>query len=301
VKLFHVVQVGDPATKMLLEERALGAVLISYAYHRDLKRAKKGVDYMRAQGVKSLLLDCGAFTAKSSGIKISLWEYERAISVLEPDFYVQLDVIGDPARTRKNLHKMQRDGFDPIPIFTRPTPLAELDALIREGYQWIALGNLNNSGRVTSLSGLRNYLNHVFALAQTRTRLHMFGIARVNVLLQFPFYSCDTSEALKATGYGVVRELRRNSDGRSVASHMPHRDPELALRYPHLADYAVDGNVPKSGNRKARLRHNARNLDLMAEHVTRVWEMRGIHWENPTQNRPKEYATHKPDWSKLEV
>jgi hypothetical protein len=263
----------------MVEGGAVNQVLLSYAYHRDLRKAKAGVKWLRECGVKRILLDCGAFSAHTLGHKITLLDYERAICAIEPDYYVQLDVLGDPRRTYQNLGKMHRDGFDPIPIFTRPTPLSELDHLIKEGYPWIALGNLNDSGRVKSLNGLRVYMNQVFAMAEDRTRLHMFGIARVKVLLQFPFYSCDTSEALKATGYGVVRRIR--SDGGSVASVMPHRNKEELMMVPHLSDIYTDGHKVKSGNRMARLLHNADNLNRMERHITKTWKLRGIEWTDP--------------------
>ncbi len=285
MKLFHVMQTTDVQGQVLIRNRIINRVLLSYGYHQNVKQCLSMMQWYWDQGVDDLFLDCGAFSAATKGEAISMLHYMRFIDAVRNVYpgdpvYAQLDVLGDHKRTRRNLETMKKAGFNPIPIYTRGAPLEELRRLIEEeGHDYIALGNLNDFGRIKSINGLKGHLNDVFSISRDRCKLHMFGVARLKLLLEYPFFSCDTSEALKATGYGVIRSLRENGEG--VASVMVHRNKKELMKYPHLADFIIDGAKPKSGNRPVRLTHNAINLMKMERHITKTWALRGINWDEP--------------------
>jgi hypothetical protein len=276
--------------EVLIRNRIVNRILLSFAYHQNVRQCLSKLNWYWDQGVDDLFIDCGAFSVATRGDTISLLEYERFVDAVRKAYpggeehmaIAQLDVMGDAARTRRNLQRMRKDGFNPIPIFTRGASFEELENLIAEGADYIALGNLNDFGRIKNLGQLNGYLGKVFSITRDRCKLHMFGVARLNFLLQFPFYSCDTSEGLKATGYGVVRDIRE--DGQGVASIMVHRTKKELMKFPHLADFIVDGHVPHSGNRRIRLCHNTANLVKMERHLTKTWRLRGVDWDEEIDN-----------------
>ena len=90
-------------------------ILMSYAYSNDL--APWVLDQMRTNGSR-VLIDSGAFTAFSAGVKVSLEGYCGWLSKHKGtyDEYIALDVIGDHQATQDSYIKMIKMGFNPMGV-----------------------------------------------------------------------------------------------------------------------------------------------------------------------------------------
>lgn len=138
-------------TRPLVEacEQANAPVLVSFA---DIKLKTGGTSAfwrkimkpaLDRQAFRRVMLDSGAFTAFSQGIRITVQEY--AAFVLEHghlfDDVVGLDDIGgDVEYTQRNLDIMRRLGLDPIPVFHQDEDFAVLDRYLAECDGKIGIG-----------------------------------------------------------------------------------------------------------------------------------------------------------------
>lgn len=267
MRMYHAIN-QDPNVLRLAEEVPLPNILLSFAYTSPNKPEKTQAffDGMRERGTESIMLDCGAFTAHMQGGEVSLADYERAIERWQPDVYVQLDVIGDADATRANLERMRKDGFDPVPIFTRGAPWEHLRRLKAET-DYIALGNISN-GRGT-VQAMQPHLDKVFAILGPGVKTHAFGTTSGRVMLGWPFYSADSTAVLKAASYGLARELTPAGEFRNLWVNVK---PEHTWRNPDLSDALGEKNW------RARRVKSAREVEKLARHVTKVWATRGVVW-----------------------
>jgi hypothetical protein len=144
-----------------------------------------------AYNVRSWFLDSGAFTAKSTGFRIDLADYTAACRDADADEVAGLDVIGDPAATRRNLEAMWASGVPAIPTFHFGSPWAEL-AWCAAGAPKIALGGVARAGKKRV-----PWILQCFARVWPKP-VHGFGVASVDALRAVPFHSVDASSWLYA-------------------------------------------------------------------------------------------------------
>ena len=146
-----------------------------------------------------MIVDSGAFTNWKAGKETSVDEYMAFIDGLpvKPWGYFTLDRIGDPITTKDNYQTMISNGFDPIPIFTRGTPISELDSLYEQNEVvgiGVGVGSNNYLG----------YLKHV--VEQNRGRnLHWLGVAIPSMIANYKPYSCDASSWESGGRYGSIQ------------------------------------------------------------------------------------------------
>jgi hypothetical protein len=146
------------------------------------------------------LLDCGAFTAHSTGKNILLDDYCSFLEKLDLDVfaYFGLDVIGDPIKTMENYEIMLRRGFDPVPVFTYGQPVE----LIEEFYKktdYVAYGGLvgkKNTHEV--MHSIKSVMDQV-----GDRKIHLLGFTNTKMTKVFRPYSCDSSTWVNGAKYGA--------------------------------------------------------------------------------------------------
>ena len=180
------------------------SVLMSYAYPEaikwfvdELQPTPKPVRFM---------LDSGAYTAFSVGKSISVDDYMRFISDYGKQYgitdVVSLDVIGDAKASYENAVIMADAGFDVIPVFHCGSELKWLHKL-RERWNYIGIGRAGER-RGTKL----HWLYKSAFKACWPCKFHLFGCSNEPVLMEYPFYSADSSESVIAScKFGEVRSL----------------------------------------------------------------------------------------------
>ncbi len=165
-------------------------VLYSYAYEKNVS-LEKIAEY---DDMVTTYLDSGAFTAYTQGKPVDIEEYMkyvgRAQEHLDNLVYFQLDVIGDPVGTSKNLKTMMNKGLKPIPIFTRGTSIKVLDKLAQGDHELISIGG------VSFASGVREhtdgYVKYVMNRLPAKQKIHWLGYAKDSMLKAFNPYSFDS-------------------------------------------------------------------------------------------------------------
>ena len=212
------------------ETAAKPALLVSYFYFKGFEKLKAQVSF------RDWVLDSGAFSAHNSGKVIDLQAYIdfclkwQAKDTLLTEIYA-LDVIGDPEASLRNTEEMHRQGVNAIPTFHLGSPWEALEELSK--YPKIALG-----GMVRKPKNLkRSWLEQVFARAWPRS-MHAFGLASEDLLMLFPFHSCDASNwelAPSAFGqwqrYGNLRLTGGQNNLRVEVDHYLAMEKKLQHRW----------------------------------------------------------------------
>lgn len=167
----------------------MSKILVSYAYFRD----KDLAPLAEATGPAGMMFgDSGAHSARTLGIHIGLptlipWlrKWDHLLTV-----YASLDVIGAPEATWNNQKALQTEGLYPLPAYHTGESLAVLDRYIETGHRYIALGKLLGNPRPQVMAWLTRVFTHTQGSGVV---FHGFGMTVWDALLDFPFYSVDSS------------------------------------------------------------------------------------------------------------
>lgn len=135
----------------------------------------------------ALYIDSGAFTAFTQGDKVDLKEYMAWLKSppVPVERYFQLDVIGEPEATLRNLKIMQDAGLHPIPVFTR-------------GMDFDALEDIYSASDLIAVGGLvqtPNRLGYIKRLMREvgDRDIHWLGVTNPQFIARYRPYSCDSS------------------------------------------------------------------------------------------------------------
>lgn len=163
-----------------------------------------------------MMLDSGAFSAYTKGEKVNLDDYMAYIKKYEKYLtcYVNLDVIGDAEATARNQEIMEANGLKPMPVFHIGEEFVHLKRLM-DKYEYIGIGGIANlSG--TSESFI--FLNKVFDMVCDssgipQNKLHAFGITNTHAMMNYPWYSVDSTSWLYSSRMGLLYLPRRLPNG----------------------------------------------------------------------------------------
>lgn len=145
--------------------------------------SRKGWALARQYGM-TMWLDSGAFTFWKQGKPVDIQRYIKIIKAYQPEYYFNLDVVGDAAATARNQQTLEAAGLHPIPVFHMGEPIELLVELSRD-YPLIGLGG--HVGRNADA-----WFEEVFALGLP-VRYHGLGVTRRSIIDRFPLWSVDSS------------------------------------------------------------------------------------------------------------
>jgi hypothetical protein len=162
------------------------ALLVSYVYlDAFLKNQNKYV-------YRDWVMDSGAFSAWNSGTTIDLNKYiDCCAKLMESDETLTevfaLDVIGNSEASLTNCEKMWEQGVPAIPTFHPGEPDEGLTH-IAATYPKIAIGGIVGKPQSFKKRFVGNIFNKVWPKP-----IHGFGIASRDLIMTFPFASCDAT------------------------------------------------------------------------------------------------------------
>ena len=211
-----------------------------YSYVNEPKNAVRW-------GSKGLLLDSGAFSAWSKGVKIDPNALCDFIEEHKPEFAIQLDTIGDAEASWHNFVDMDKR-VDVLPVIHSGATDFQIRRVLNSK-EYICLGAI--STMQSNKDSLKKWIDHIFAFPEIRNKkIHALGIMSEDILLRYPFYSADSSSALSAVRYPV------NPDDKYLFWK------QKTQHYTRLYEDSIK-----------------RQLELQ-KHVTEVWKKRGIEWDD---------------------
>lgn len=217
-------------------------MLLSYAFYGSADLADLWQFTERHGHQLHAFADSGAFTVEAQGAAIDLGAYSDWIERHADRFaaYAVLDVIGDADATAANLASMEARGLAPIPVFHRGTPWKVLEDYCAD-YPYVAVGGMASEGSLNHPSAIMRWLIRCFQIAaDTGTVIHGFGLTRMMMLSNLPFYSADSSSWQAGVRFGsvMVFDRRAGSFKRATMS-----TPSIWRIAADLRRYGVDPEV----------------------------------------------------------
>lgn len=202
------------------------------------------------------LLDSGGYSAMMRGVNISVKEYADYLNKHKIKFAFNLD----PPDNHESLHNLYylQENTDTyiIPIFhtpewEHPKWRKVLDYYI-ENYPYIALGGI--AGREVSGGAMNKFLNYVFSKTKNKVMVHGLGCTRESILKIYPFYTVDSTSWMSCMRFGNS-SVHSNNMAKVRARKLHYLD-----RIQDEIDYWLD----------------------LEKNVSRLWEQRGVKWDNLT-------------------
>jgi hypothetical protein len=130
------------------------------------------------------------------------------------DYYANLDVIYNPELTWQSQKYLEhKHHLSPVPVVHYGTSLRWLAKYIDAGYEYIGLGGKPVNG--TSSFHYKQWLDQAFDIVASKSRLvpavkiHGFGVSSIELWLQYPYYSVDSTSIYKKSGYGWILVPRK--------------------------------------------------------------------------------------------
>lgn len=196
-------------------------ILCSFALKGALKSWKNRL--YETLGVQTIL-DSGAYSAWKTGTPTEIEDLMVEAEGNEWDEVASLDVIGSANGSRANALLMKENVDKPIlPVFHYGEPWEFLVEYKEKFNNRVALGGITSIGMPQKMK----WLGQCFARAYP-CKFHGFGIGTKEVMMAFPFISCDTASWGAVHMYGRSQavpglKIPKLGDG--------NRDDHYDLRY----------------------------------------------------------------------
>lgn len=120
-------------------------------------------------------------------------------------FYVTLDFKKDTSVVWDMQKRFESVGLRPTPVYHGDDGLDWLDKYADAGYKLIGLGTVKSARKKGSTKSFRYYLDKVFNRCQVlNLDLHGLAITGLALMLQYPWWSVDSTTWTKMAGYGKI-------------------------------------------------------------------------------------------------
>jgi hypothetical protein len=154
------------------------------------------------------LLDSGAYSVSTKGITINIETFASFINENRPLFkggIFNLDVLSDPAKSYDNWLQLKSLGAETIPVYHHGEDVKWLHKYL-DNCVYVGIGaiaNLSTDARIETLDLL--WKNHLTDFGgEPRCALHGLGLTSPEVMLRYPWFSVDSSSAVKQAAFGGV-------------------------------------------------------------------------------------------------
>jgi hypothetical protein len=202
--------------------------------------------------------DSGAFSVTTYQAAVLLDHYVQWLLDRKPSIYAALDVLYNGPKSKRNFDLMLDRGLKPIPVFH---PQENFDILRHylKYSTWVGIGGLV-SGQYRGKLNL-DFLDRCWQIifeTHWPWRIHGFGINQKQLMLRYPWYSVDSTEASSSCRYGT--NIRYGPHGQKPTRTTIYQSWTGSLSY------------------CGRFLHSCDELDKLGQFVTKYWEGRGIEW-----------------------
>lgn len=199
----YFVCTNDNAEKEVIKEIKPDKLLLSYFYFKN-KNLKDFVEDIGYQ--PEIILDSGAYSAWTKGKNISPIDYMNYITNNKEyiNKYITLDVIGEPDLTVKYYEIMKLKNFNPVPVFHYGDHEDYLKLYLKEGCDFIALGNTVPIKDKNVVAEWVNYLIEKYP----NVHFHLLGSSSKKITQNTDLYSVDSSTWIMMALNGYPKEIK---------------------------------------------------------------------------------------------
>jgi hypothetical protein len=152
------------------------------------------------------------------------------------DGYFTIDLETEDSKIYERYKRLRAMGIKPMPVYQGDGHTDFLKRYSDEGADWIGIPYHRSENLITYPDGrsLRQYLDAVFdAAAKLNLKLHGLGLSAAWLMLEYPWFSVDSSSWSRAAGYGCVLKFdevtNRMSTFHISTRHSTGKGAELKL------------------------------------------------------------------------
>jgi hypothetical protein len=154
------------------------------------------------------MLDSGAYSAWTKGVKIDIDEYCEFIKKHKDfiDHYIVLDVIGDAEKSLEAQKYMESQGLSPLPVFHQGEDWKYLE-YYANNYEYICISPLSYSANGGSMA---QFLDQCFEKhvcdkhGMPKCKVHGLGLTTVKMMTRYPWYSVDSATWVLNSAFGRI-------------------------------------------------------------------------------------------------
>lgn len=268
-------------------------MLISYHYFKDIMMFE---DFTGGWYPQNLIIDSGAFSVWTQKGHIDIDKYIQYCKDVKSSveaynakghntnvYFVNLDVLPGnfgvyPTKEQReasaesgwaNMEYMENSGVKCIHVFHQHEDFKWLNRLIQH-QEYIGISPANDEHQTSK----NRWMAKCFSIIKTNVKAHGFAVTSSNTLLQFPFYSADSSSWVQGAKYAAIPTFYNGK-----MSSIRYKDKSnLSL----LTQRSVISNLDMLDNYHARMEQGIRAYIALEKHITNVWEKRGVFWDKET-------------------
>ena len=283
MRIFFAVPSGKTFFDMMKEVNAEN-ILISYAFFKKsgLWESSAGEWFP-----KNLIIDSGAFSVWSNGQTIDIDKYAKfcvAMKEIVPPTtdlkIVNLDVIpgkfgtfpteqerkDSVRRGWENMLYLESKGLKVIPVFHQHEDFEWLHKMV-EHVDYLGLSPANDE----HMNSKVEWLKQGFSITRDKTKVHGFAVTGYDQLINFPFYSVDSSSWAAGGRFARIPIIK---DGKIKSFHF--KDKKQLLESWSSIDPEYKDIFTNYRNRDMI---GIRAFQKFQTYITKVWTERGIKWE----------------------
>jgi hypothetical protein len=128
--------------------------------------------------------------------------------------YVNLDIIYDAERSWRNQEYMESCGLTPIPVFHHNEDYKWLERMA-EKYDYIGIGGVATGLGIHEFVSFADQCFRIINEVKPGLKVHGFAVTAFNLMIRWPWHSCDSTSWVKHAAYGnvIVPRVKRTGDG----------------------------------------------------------------------------------------
>jgi len=143
-------------------------------------------------------------------------------------FYVTLDYLRHQPTIFKMQKRFMRDGLRPVPVYHGDSDLTWLKKYRDMGFKFICVGTTAEIRGSSTHRSKQFFLDRVFDFgAKHDIQFHGLAMTSLSVMLQFPWYSVDSSTWARTAAFGMITFLDKD---KNIVYHVHISDQKKASK-----------------------------------------------------------------------
>ena len=249
---------GSESFRKELKEAGAKNVLTSFYYQ------KKGLKELK-NDFENIFIDSGGFTARKNNIEINLKEYGDFLKENKDYIFTAANLDVNNLETQLENQKYLEQIYPILPVYHYAEYSQKRYDLFEnycKNYKYVAVGGV--AGQNLSKNRMINYLNFCFKTSlKYKTKIHGFGMASLELLKNYPFYSTDSTTWIQPGRFGTC--ILYNG---LETKRFHYKDKKL-----YTGSKMIGGN-----DYYFRLIQCVKEYLKIEKDITKLWEKRGIKW-----------------------
>ncbi len=208
VKLFMAVTDAN-AVRIFLDKFPDYKIHVLISYHYARANLYSLLKLRKAERIKSLYLDSGAFSANTGKSTITLYEYTCYLNLYHDRFDVAFnfdDKFDDPGHNMENQAELSKKviGKNIVPVLhDKGNLFEEFKDHVHLGYDFIAIGSNHNIPE-DAWKNIEKHCEEIKKSEERDIKIHIFGRMKYEELWKHRPYSADSSTYAQAAGRGTL-------------------------------------------------------------------------------------------------